>query len=209
MLEGDDQFLPEHLYLAHQYLSTHEDVGIYATGNTGIYPFKLYGHVSTQKYLSFLCLLKDIPPPSQAIFIRYNETENKPYYYNDKEYVYAPEGELYMDICKNGYNAFFSTSNTVYRHPSSRKIRDSWTFYHDHFYILNKYRKPLTICKICYSCYKKMRLMKSCCYAYYMGRSKVFKRHIIQNRGKVQFYVYYSIYYSLKCILSIKSKMKK
>jgi GT2 family glycosyltransferase len=33
MLEGDDQFLPEHLNTAHSILSVKDNIGIYATGN--------------------------------------------------------------------------------------------------------------------------------------------------------------------------------
>jgi glycosyltransferase involved in cell wall biosynthesis len=208
MLEGDDRFLPNRLMLAHQYLSKHEDVGIYATGNTNNYMFKHKGYVSAQKYISFLSVLEDVPPPSQTIFIRMNTFDNKPYFYNDKAYIYAPETELYVSICKDGYNAFFSENNTVYRHPSSRKIRDSWTFYHDQFYVLKTYRKPVTFQKTLYSFYKKIRLMKSCCYAYYMGKSKEFKRQVIENRGWIRFYTYYSVYYLLKQLISIKHKFK-
>jgi glycosyltransferase involved in cell wall biosynthesis len=179
MLEGDDQFLPNHLLIAYNYLITHCNVGIYATGSNNGSLLKK-GYFSAKQYFLYIYSLKYVPPPSQAIFVR---EYNMPFYYNEKDFLYAPEIELYLQIVKYGFSAFHDNKNTVYRYPSSNKLHDEWKYYHDHFYILKKYKNPVGLKKICAYFSAEVRIMSACIAVYAVSKSEAFKKEVIQNVG--------------------------
>lgn len=134
MLEGDDQFLPDHLQTAFDFLSKNEQVGLYFPGNK--YPKQL---LSGEDAFLKLYELKAIPAPSDAIFLATAKGEK--FMYNETEYNYCPEVELYLTISLRGYSAFYSGENGVIRDKSVTKSRAKWRYYRDHFYILDKFRE--------------------------------------------------------------------
>lgn len=141
MLEGDDQFQPDHLQIAYEYLSNNMNTGIYATGNQ-VRQLKATGAFECQKYFSHIYTMVEVPAPSQTIFKR-TDKDSHPFTYNSNDFIYAPEIDLYLRISKNGYDAYHSELQTVHRHIKTKNILSGrgWKYCHDHLYICNKYKK--------------------------------------------------------------------
>jgi glycosyltransferase involved in cell wall biosynthesis len=146
VLEGDDQFLPNHLENAFNLLSYHYPnnpnsyfkVGIYATGNQ-LKPRPLTGFIKPMDYFRYIYRMENVSPPSETIFIRKNK--NKPYFYNTENYVYYPEVDLYLRIARDGFCAYHSINQDVIRGIStSKKMRGTWKYFIDAFAILERYK---------------------------------------------------------------------
>ena len=136
MLEGDDQFLSQHLKAAYEILSSNPTVGIYATGNQ-IKRRGEQGLLPARDAALFIYRQTEVPPPSEAIFIR-TDHNGEPFLYNDQEYEYAPEVDLYIRIALAGYRAFFASTQYTLR-DISPKNRTTWHYFHDSFVIAQKY----------------------------------------------------------------------
>lgn len=136
MLEGDDQFMPDHLKTAHQFLTTHINIGLYAVGNQAR-KRNIVGIINNNDFVKMEITMKDPAPPSEAIFIRLNK-HGEPFLYNNIEYEYAPEIDLYVRIGLDGFNAYHSNVCDVIRDITSK----SWNSFHyftDRFTHLTKY----------------------------------------------------------------------
>ena len=138
MLEGDDYFLPEHLTQAHAALSRAEHIGVYATGNQRR-KRKLSGLIPAAGHLRAIYLMDEVPPPSETIFIRCDR-KNNPFLYNDRDYGYAPEIDLYIRIALAGFDAYYAASQDVVRRVTTGKSTTEWKYFADHFRIAQMYR---------------------------------------------------------------------
>jgi len=137
ILEGDDKFEPRHLELAYQEINAHDNIGIYATGNQ-IGSLKNIGFLLADEYHNYVLSMLEISPPSQTFFIRKDNYENI-FFYNTKDYVYAPEIELYLRLSSQSFNAFQSKHDTVTRDIKKSKGNSlSWKYYHDQNRIMSQ-----------------------------------------------------------------------
>ena len=137
VLEGDDAFLPTHLELVAEYLSTNDNVGIYSTGNQ-FRNRRKRGLFGSSEYSAYIYSMVEVPPPSEAVFIREGRNGER-YFYNDRDFVYAPEIDLYLRILKDGFDAFCDGRQGVLRGTSAKR-EAAWKYHHDHFLILEMYR---------------------------------------------------------------------
>lgn len=136
MLEGDDSWRPEYLQTAYDKLSACPSLGVYATGNQ-LRPRQRQGYFDPNQLAQFIYEQNEVPPPSETIFIRTTHT-GKPFLYNDTDYEYAPEIDLYIRIGCDGYAGYFDDYQNTVR-DVSLKDRSSWHYFHDRFVIIEKY----------------------------------------------------------------------
>lgn len=136
MLEGDDQFLPAYLQTAYEMLSGQPNVGVYATGNQ-LRPRGYQGLMTAQEAAQHIYTLKEVPPPSETIFIRTN-IHGEPFLYNDRDFEYAPETDLYLRILLSGYDYYCDSFQHTVRDISA-KNRTTWHYFHDQFFIAEHY----------------------------------------------------------------------
>jgi len=113
ILEGDDQFLEKHLIDAKKVLSENSSIGLYFAKSKRGGNCSLSGIVKSYDYIDFQMKLICTPPPSQSIFVR--KHLGKIFFYNTKEYVYAPEIDLYLRICHSGCDVFVSDKYSIER----------------------------------------------------------------------------------------------
>lgn len=158
MLEGDDQFESKHLQKAYDFLSRHENIGIYATGNQHNTLMK-QGYISSGEYMKHTFFMNEVPPPSQTIFRR-RDKKDRAYMYNSEDYIYAPEIDLYMRISLDGYDTYQHGDNTVYRDPSTNVFKGvGWKYLHDRVMIVKKYKQYMSVknvLKVKYELKKRM-----------------------------------------------------
>ena len=83
ILEGDDQFLENHLLEAKNFLDREDGVGLYISQSTRGSNFPLSGVIKSNDYLNFQIKMSSTPAPSQSIFIR--EHLEKIFFYNVNE----------------------------------------------------------------------------------------------------------------------------
>lgn len=203
MLEGDDQFLPNHLTIAYKYLSKNPLTGLY-------FPGKKYKEKILTGKTAFSCLysLKAIPAPSEAIFIA--SDGNKKFIYNINEYNYCPEIELYFEICLKNFSIYYSGEDGVIR-DKTIKSRAKWKYYRDHFYIANKFKNNVTPKKYNNTYNEiKYRAIKSLIYDFYKYKSiesKQLKKELINKFGIVNYYVFLIICYIKVFFIFIKKRM--
>ncbi len=136
MLEGDDQFHPAYLQTAYENLSEQPNIGVYATGNQ-LRPRGYQGLMAAQEAARHIYSLQEVPPPSETIFIR-TDVNDKPFLYNDRDFEYAPEIDLYLRILLSGYNYYCDSFQHTVRDISA-KNRTTWHYFHDHFFIAKYY----------------------------------------------------------------------
>lgn len=144
MLEGDDYWLPNHLYAAHLVLLNNPNVGLYGSSNLeNTRAFE--GKLENTKLKPYVYIMKDgSVPPSESIFIRCNK-EEKPFLYNSDDYKYSPEIGLYAEIALAGFDLYYSQTQDVYREPSTNQDKfKSWYYFADRFTLINKYEKVFT-----------------------------------------------------------------
>lgn len=133
VLEGDDQFLPNHLYTAYSDLNKMNNIGLYFPGEK--YNRQVISSNNIQRNFYFNNVF---PAPSEAIFINQNK-KGVSYSYNISEYIYAPEMELYITIAQDNFDAFYSETAGVIR-DRTKKSRGKWKYYRDHYYFLEKFK---------------------------------------------------------------------
>lgn len=136
MLEGDDSWLPEYLQTAYDKLSANPGIGIYATGNQ-LYVRQRQGYIEPASAARFMYTYTEVPPPSETIFVR-TDHAGQAFLYNDTDYEYAPEVDLYIRIALDGYGVFFDDRQHTVRNIST-KDRTTWHYFHDGFVVANKY----------------------------------------------------------------------
>lgn len=136
MLEGDDQFLPAYLQTAYEKLSEQPNIGVYATGNQ-LRPRGYQGLMTAQEAAQHIYSLQEVPPPSETIFIR-TDTHGNPFLYNDRDFEYAPETDLYLRILLSGYDYYCDSFQHTVRDISA-KNRTTWHYFHDQFFIAEAY----------------------------------------------------------------------
>lgn len=134
-LEGDDYFLENYLEDAYTYLIENPNTGLYFPGKK-YNEEKIKSDVMLQKLYSLIA----VPAPSEAIFI--SEHQGKKYLYNVTDYNYCPEVELYISICNDGYEAYYSGIDGVVR-DRTVKSRGKWKYYRDHYFILERYKNKM------------------------------------------------------------------
>lgn len=140
MLEGDDQFLPVYLQTAYEKLSEQPNIGVYATGNQ-LRPREYQGLMAAQEAARHIYSLKEVPPPSETIFIR-TDANGKSFLYNDHDFEYAPETDLYLRILLSGYDYYCDSFQHTVRDISS-KNRTTWHYFHDQFFIAEHYASQM------------------------------------------------------------------
>lgn len=113
ILEGDDEFGSSHLQDVYNKIMDYPNIGLYATGNSRLSCDKL-GFIKSNEYYKYILSFIDTPPPSQVFFKRVGVCKMS-YHYNVKDFVYAPEIDLYLRIMKDGYNSYHSDNNDVVR----------------------------------------------------------------------------------------------
>lgn len=142
MLEGDDQYMPNHLSDAYAYLSEHSDIGLYAVGNQ-VQSRSRKGVLAPKEWLAMTIEIKDITPPSESIFIR-TDKDHHPFLYDDMAYEYAPETDLYVRLALSGYSAYFSEKCDVIRDITPKdRLGNIWHYYVDRFTLLYKYKEEI------------------------------------------------------------------
>lgn len=203
MLEGDDQFKSDHLERAYYILNQKKNIGVYSTGNQ-INKREKWGDISSEDHFKYIFSLKNVPPPSETIFIAKNKSGDK-WYYNVEDHVYAPEIDLYLRIALEGFTTYYDNEQKVIR-GISLKNTYKWIFFHDHFFILNKYRNkvsPLLYHKSYFFLCKKVLTR------YFNGKYHNligdihFKREIIGEIG----YFLFSMFYMYVLLYSIIKTM--
>jgi len=138
MLEGDDQFLENHLQVAYNCILSHDNIGMYTTGNQLKKRFYLHGLIQPAEWIIEQFLMRETPPPSETIFIRLNR-QNTPFLYNVTDYEYAPEMDLNMQIASNNFCAYFSDTQLVWRDFTPKK-QNTWHFFADYYTMIKKYK---------------------------------------------------------------------
>ena len=167
MLEGDDEWLPNHLMNAYIALSKNQNIGVYGSSNL-LGKRCFHGLLKNEEAKDFCYIMKVGPvPPSESIFIRLNK-ENEPFLYNSNDYKYSPEIALYVDIVLNGYDLYYSQIQDVYREPSTNPNKfQTWYYFADRFALIDNYKSffrktvifrsklhnGILVCK--YACYTK------------------------------------------------------
>lgn len=140
MLEGDDQFLPDHLFDAHRILIEYPNIGMYAESNQHHQRLR-QGLIKSTDWVVFAMSCVDPAPPSEAIFRRINN-ESDVFLYNDKDYEYAPEIDLYVRIALSGFDAYHSGKTGVFRDVTP-KNRTTWHYFVDLFTLFEKNKDSL------------------------------------------------------------------
>lgn len=141
MLEGDDEWLSDHLKDAYIVLSENQNIGIYGSSNlTSKRVFQ--GLLENQKAKNSCYILNIGPvPPSESVFIRLDK-ESKPFLYNSHDYKYSPEIALYTDITIDGYDLYYSQKQDVYREPSTNPDKlQTWYYFADRFVLIENYKR--------------------------------------------------------------------
>ena len=90
MLEGDDEWLSDHLMNAYIILSENQNIGMY--GSSNLESKRIFQGLLENQKAKNSCYTLNIGavPPSESIFIRLDK-ENKPFLYNPHDYKYSPE----------------------------------------------------------------------------------------------------------------------
>jgi hypothetical protein len=135
-LEGDDYFLEGYLQEAYSYLEQHPNIGLYFPGMR--YKPEVF---QSAEMLQKLYSLEAVPAPSEAIFI--SSHQGIKHFYNIEDYNYCPEVELYISICNNGYDAYYSGKEGVVR-DRTLKSRGKWKYYKDHYFLLERYKNKMS-----------------------------------------------------------------
>jgi len=120
VIEGDDWFERKYLETAYEKIITHRP-GVYVGKSTKI-DWSTNGLIKNEEIKKKIRVLDICPAPSEAIFIR--QHKNKPYTYDEKNYVHASEISLYEKIANDGYSFYFENEvddNIINRGVSLKK----------------------------------------------------------------------------------------
>ena len=124
LLEGDDEYLSNHLKHAYETITSIPDIGFYSVNNP-----------SEQQSYADTYTIQHASAPSEMVFLRENPM---PYMFDTDTFHYCPEVGLALDIMLGGHNVYRSTIDTVIRHPSNHE--SPLVRYLDYFKIARKYR---------------------------------------------------------------------
>lgn len=147
MLEGDDQFYPERLQVAYDFLSKNSQYGIFVSGNENQNQKRKYiGFFKPHQYIKFILNYIEIPPPSEAIFIHKNRDGEK-FLYNIHDFVFAPEGDLYIRVAQAGFPVCHDPRILIFRERSFNDPLkgNRWKYHADKFTLFNKYKRDYNI----------------------------------------------------------------
>ena len=141
-LHQDDSFKINHLEISHNILNKHQNIGIYAV-KSQYSSRSLIGLIDPERYFVHTYKMINISAPSETIFIR--EKDNKRYLYNENDYSFSPEIELYLLIALDGFSIYHNNYQTVIRSSIttmrySKRVYYTWIPFNDHFKILEKFR---------------------------------------------------------------------
>lgn len=144
VLHHDDSFKPSHLKNAYLILSKDQNIGLYAVGNQN-HKRIVTGEIKPEIVFQNLYKVKDVPPPSEAIFKK--EYKGNRYFYNDLDYIYGADIELYLDILDDGLKFYYSDNQTVIRGPIDNPVESitkginyTWKKFTDRFKLIEKYK---------------------------------------------------------------------
>ena len=144
VLEADDEFHKDHLMLAHKVLSKEENIGLYVSKNYNGSSSKPELKNSETLFIDIFNI-QGVAAPSQAIFIR--EHNDKSFRYNTKDYLYAPEIDLYLQIANFNFRAYYSDNKTIKRDIEGVPKPIKWQSSKDRFTVIklwNSYSKKIT-----------------------------------------------------------------
>jgi len=100
------------------------------------------GYIKNNEYFKYTYSMKDVSPPSETMLKK--DCVFKAGGYNDKDYEYAPEIDLYLRIANNGCDTFHSEEKLTYRtrwkNSVSSKIDGHWMPFKDRLKIIKKYK---------------------------------------------------------------------
>lgn len=149
-LHQDDEYISSHLEEAHKVLSKYDNIGIYAVGNQR-QQRPIIGLIEPKGYFQYIYKMENVSPPSETIFKR--KYRDREYFYN-KDYIYCPEVELYLEMANDRLKAYHSDVKTVIRGTDKNsvtgKVTYTWTYFGDKFKIIDKYKNHKYINKEIY-----------------------------------------------------------
>ncbi|MBR1368143.1 hypothetical protein RJ53_01000 [Methanocalculus chunghsingensis] len=123
-------------------VTTIKNIGVYATGNQNR-KRPISGILSAKKHFDHIYSLKNVPPPSETIFISKDKNGQK-IFYNSENYFYAPEIELYLRIADMSYDCYYDNGKCVIR-KKSLKNKTKWMYFADHYFIIEKYKRKVLL----------------------------------------------------------------
>ncbi|KOO06675.1 glycosyltransferase family 2 protein [Vibrio hepatarius] len=134
LLEGDDYLPPNCLDEFRNAIDIYENLSLYVMA-TDSFTFKLDGYIYSSTFLKRLRTLKEVPPPSQTIFINANG------FYKSSLYEYAPEIDFYYElISKTKLPIFVNNDVKVYREPSLDRYKGlKWKHFKDHYQFVSSH----------------------------------------------------------------------
>jgi glycosyltransferase involved in cell wall biosynthesis len=142
ILEGDDAWPYNFIDKALKAISNNQNVGLVffpGTNEKKNMKWEVTGLLSSEVMLKNITRLKIIAAPSQAVFKRL-DNYGKLFLYDDINYKYAPEIDLYYRIASNNYKTIILNYPYVYRGIGERK-KITPKIYNDHFcFIVNLYK---------------------------------------------------------------------
>lgn len=212
MLEGDDFFLKDHLAQAHGVLALEKNIGIYATGNQRRRR-AISGLIRAEDHLRNIYLMEEVPPPSETIFARLDKS-GVPFIYNDKDYHYAPEIDLYMRIGLQGFDAYYASTQDVVRRISPAKPNTDWKYFADHFRVAELYKDATGIGPLDYR--RARRCARKRAYYQYAKECRIgqsegcneLRRRLVE-KDSMMFYIYFLQARLQRVITKIKMGLKR
>jgi len=130
MFEGDDRMNEDHLLNAHKFLVMNDNIGVYFLG-------KRYHIYNDMEFFDHIYSMSGCPAPSQSIFIRIDKNGEQ-ILFDDENYEYAPEMDLFIRIALNGYHAYEVPLKTVIRRPSIG-YKTLPNYFHDSYIVNARY----------------------------------------------------------------------
>lgn len=139
VLEGDDAWPASYIEVAKQKINDDLPGMIFfpSENEKGKFFWPRSGTFSAARMLQYFSRMKCFAAPSQAVFIK-SACDGQRFLYDDKNFNYAPEMDLYFRIAKKGYKTKILTTNFVYRGIGKRK-QITKLYYQDHFKVLEKH----------------------------------------------------------------------
>lgn len=142
VIEGDDWFEKKYLETAYKKIIAHRP-GVYVGKSTKI-DWNTIGLIKNEEIKQKIKVLDVCPAPSEAIFIR--KHKNKPYTYDEKNYVHASEISLYENIVNDGYSFYFENEidDNIINRGISLKKKNSIIKVIDMVYFCEKNKKNMS-----------------------------------------------------------------
>ena len=175
ILEGDDSWPSTYIEEIKLSVSSNPEIGLLMfpmQSDRGIFPWSISGTIEAKDMKNYIAALQLIAAPSQAVFRR-TDPRGKLFLYQDKDYHYAPETELYYRVSCEGYASVIFETPYVYRGIGARKPITP-LYYLDIFTFLQIYVKLKKI--------KKCRAIISASKVFTFHSARIFKRSFEKNR---------------------------